>query len=147
MIQRAFSPQTIRWPSDHVAAVFFALVAALTLAGAIYFFVRSLRFGDPLRGSLAVIAAGFTVAMAYEVFALWTGAPTISRVTNQAFQAHPVRWSVVYLVVMLATGALVIHFTRSVGAIHHNSNVPTAVGGLAALVIGMVLSWKSNWLP
>lgn len=146
MIKRALGPSGAGWPSNGVAAVFFSALAALALGAFIYFLVRSVQLRDPLRGSLAIIAAGFTVALAYQVLALLVpGHPTISQITHHAFETHPRVWDAIYLAIMLGAGALVVHFTRQ--AADGESNLPVVVGGIIALALGMVISYKSNWLP
>lgn len=128
--------------SDRLAGVVFAVAFAILLVFAGLMLLQALLDRDPLRGSLVVILLGLAAALAYESYALWTGALTISRIAAQQFQNHPGPWLAILLVVMLVLGGVVIDFVyRSKRAWW------VLAGGAAASVGGGLIAHFSGWLP
>jgi hypothetical protein len=129
--------------SDQVGAVVFAaatlVLGMIAIANTVGFLVSH----DFFYASIAMLATGFGLALAYETVALWTDAmPTISRITAQQFEANRATWLIVLIGVMLVTGNVVVDFrvlTRLRGWL--------VAGGLAGLIAGAVVAIWTNWLP
>jgi hypothetical protein len=142
MDQRVFAPQTVTFPATLSVAVFTA-AAIIAFLSAAFFTWRAIASRDPLLLTLALVAAGGTVAFTYEAYAIQTRlVPTISRVAAIAFQEHPRIWFAIYFPLLFLAGALALHFSRLM-SIHWW--VP--VGGVIAFAAGAVTAWKTNWLP
>jgi hypothetical protein len=102
--------------SDAVSSAIF-IVAALVL---VVFAAKVLLYASahpdallPLRVSLGGLSLFSSLALAYEAMALLTGRfPTISQLTDQAFNTRPVIWLAIFGAVMVLIGVFTIHFTR-----------------------------------
>lgn len=97
------------------AAIFIVAALALVVLAAKVFLYASAHPDAllPLRISLGGLSLFSSLALAYEATALLTGrAPTISHLTDLAFNAHPVIWVAIFTAIMVLVGLFTIHFTR-----------------------------------
>jgi hypothetical protein len=102
--------------SQPVSAAIFAFMALALFLFAAYMGVRASLDASYLRTLELVpasLSTAFAIALTYQTVALATRrAPTISHITAAAFSAHPGWWVTAFGILMAATGALAVHFTR-----------------------------------
>jgi hypothetical protein len=102
--------------SDPVSAAIFvvAAVVLVVFAGKVLLYASAHPDGLlPLRISLGGLSLFSSLGLAYEAAALLTRRfPTISHLTDEAFNTHPVLWVAIFGAVMVLIGLLTIHFTR-----------------------------------
>lgn len=150
-----------RWSlvrSGGVAAGF-AAVALVLLVAAGWAAWLGLGLSQPLGVALALILLGLCVLTAYEAAAVWPRADTeqlmapdaqtqqlktISELINEAFQNHQRAWVVVYLLIMVAAGALSMHFTRQAGS---QADWPLVGTAILVFVNGGLIAYWLRWLP
>jgi uncharacterized membrane protein YoaT (DUF817 family) len=102
--------------SDAVSAALFVIVALVLVVFGTKVLLYASANPDallPLRVSLGGLSLFSSLGLAYEATALLTGRfPTISQLTDEAFNTHPVIWVAIFLAVMVLIGLFTIHFTR-----------------------------------
>lgn len=130
--------------TDRIAGMGFAVVALGMLGSSVLAEIEAAQNRNILLGVFSSILMVFCFIFGYEAAALLTGKiPTLSRATDLAYVGNPVLWLSIYVVLMMAVGALSIHFTRTANSWHWG----TALLGMMAFGIGCLITVLTNWVP
>lgn len=131
------------------------VVAAGFLVLAILASVWAVRRRQPLGAGLGLVLLGLCVAISYEAAATWVNArwlPTISQITNRAYQTYRAPWGLIFYALVLGLGLLTVHCTRLAKKPadgDEDAEAEWSLLGTAVLVLanGALISFWFAWLP